>query len=160
MQPRLDYSKASPDAIKAMLGLESAIARGSIERPLIELVKMRASQINGCAYCMDMHSKDALAAGESEQRLYVLDAWRESPFYTPRERAALAWTETLTRVAETRVPDAEYEAARSEFSEQELMDLTLAVVTINGWNRSCVGFRVVPGTYHPGKHAVTTTKTA
>jgi AhpD family alkylhydroperoxidase len=160
MQPRLDYSKASAEAVKAMRGLESAIARGSIERPLIELVKMRASQINGCAYCLDMHSKDARAAGESEQRLYVLDAWRESPFYTPRERVALAWTETLTRVAETRVPDAEYEAARSEFSEQELMDLTLVVVTINGWNRICVGFRVVPGTYQPGKHAVTTTKTA
>ena len=105
MQPRLDYSKASPDALKAMLGLEGAIARGTIERPLVELVKMRASQINGCAYCLDMHSKDARAAGESEQRLYVLDAWRESPFYSSRERAALAWTETLTRVAETHVPE-------------------------------------------------------
>jgi len=153
MLPRLDYSKASPDALRAMLGLEGAIARGSVERPLIELVKIRASQINGCAYCLDRHAKDARAAGESEQRLYVLHAWRESPSYSSRERAALAWTEALTRVAETHVPDAEYEVARSEFSEQELMDLTLAVVTINAWNRICVGFRVVPGTYQPAKHA-------
>ena len=149
MQARLNYTTVSPDAFKAMLGLEAAVARGSIERPLIELVKMRASQINGCAYCLDMHSKDARAAGESEQRLYTLDAWRETPFFSARERAALAWTETLTHVADTHVPDAEYEAARGEFSEQELVDLTLAIVAINGWNRIAVGFRSVPGTYQP-----------
>ncbi len=153
MQPRLNFSKVSPEASKAMLGLETCIARGSIERPLIELVKMRASQINGCAFCLDMHSKDARAAGENEQRLYALDAWRETPFYTARERAALAWTETLTLVAETHVPDAEYDAARSEFSEQELVDLTLTIVAINGWNRIEVGFRAVPGTYQPAKFA-------
>jgi AhpD family alkylhydroperoxidase len=153
MQPRLNFSKVSPDVAKAMLGLEACIARGSIERPLIELVKMRASQINGCAYCLDMHSKDARAAGEGEQRLYTLDAWRETPFFSSRERAALAWTETLTRVAETHVPDAEYEAVRAEFSEQELVDLTLVIVTINAWNRIAVGFRSVPGTYQPARPA-------
>ena len=153
MQPRLNFSKVSPDVAKAMLGLEACIARGSIERPLIELVKMRASQINGCAYCLDMHSKDARAAGEGEQRLYTLDAWRETPFFSPRERAALTWTETLTRVAETHVPDAEYEAVRAEFSEQELVDLTLVIVTINAWNRIAVGFRSVPGTYQPARPA-------
>jgi AhpD family alkylhydroperoxidase len=153
MQPRLNFPKASPPVARAMLGLEFCVARGSIERPLIELVKMRASQINGCAYCLDMHSKDARAGGESEQRLYTLDAWRETPFFSPRERAALAWTETLTRVAETHVPDAEYEAARVEFSEQELVDLTLAVVTINAWNRIAIGFRSAPGTYQPAKPA-------
>ena len=154
MRPRLNYATVSPDAFKAMLGLEAAIARGSIERPLIKLVKMRASQINGCAYCLDMHSKDARAAGESEQRLYTLDAWRETPFFSARERAALAWTEALTRVADTHVPDVEYEAARCEFSEQELMDLTLVVVTINAWNRIAVGFRSVPGTYQPATRAL------
>ena len=153
MQPRLDFLKVSPDALNAMRGLETCIARGRIERPLIELVKMRASQINGCAYCLDMHSKDARAAGESEQRLYTLDAWRETPFFSPRERAALAWTETLTQVAETHVPDAAYEAARTEFSEQELVDLTLAIVTINAWNRIAIGFRAVPGSYQPTKRA-------
>jgi AhpD family alkylhydroperoxidase len=136
-----------------MLGLGFCIARGSIERPLIELVKMRASQINGCAYCLDMHSKDARAGGESEQRLYTLDAWRETPFFSPRERAALAWTETLTPVAATHVPDAEYEAARAGFSEQTLVDLTLAIVTINAWNRIAIGFRSAPGTYQPAKPA-------
>jgi AhpD family alkylhydroperoxidase len=153
MQPRLNFLDVSRDVAKAMLGLETCIARGSIERPLIELVKMRTSQINGCAYCLDMHSKDARVAGESEQRLYTLDAWRETPFFSPRERAALAWTETLTRVAETHVPDAEYEAARIEFSEQELVDLTLVIVTINAWNRIAIGFRSVPGTYKPSRRA-------
>jgi AhpD family alkylhydroperoxidase len=152
MQPRLNFPKASPQVARAMLGLELCIARGTIERPLIELVKMRASQINGCAYCLDMHSKDARAAGESEQRLYTLDAWRETPFFSPRERAALAWTEALTRVAETRVPDAEYEAARVEFSEQELVDLTLVIVTINAWNRIAIGFRSEVGSYQAAKH--------
>lgn len=149
MQARLDYKQISPDAIKAMLGLEAYLAKGSIERPLIELVKMRASQINGCAYCLDMHAKDARAAGETEQRLYSLDAWRETPFYSARERAALAWTEELTRIADTHASDAEYAAVRAQFSEQELVDLTLAIVTINGWNRIAIGFRAVPGSYQP-----------
>jgi AhpD family alkylhydroperoxidase len=153
MRSRLKFSKTSPQVARDMLGLEACIAGGSIERPLIELVGMRASQINGCAYCLDMHSKDACAGGESEQRLYTLDAWRETPFFTARERAVLAWTETLTRVADTHVPDVEYEAARVEFSEQELVDLTLVIVTINAWNRIAVGFRSVPGTYQPARLA-------
>ncbi|MEJ2344209.1 MAG: carboxymuconolactone decarboxylase family protein [Gammaproteobacteria bacterium] len=149
MQPRLHYQQASPGAVDAMRGLETYIARSGLERPLIELVKMRASQINGCAYCVDMHSKDARAAGESEQRLYGLSAWRETPFYSDRERAALAWTEALTLIAGSGVADADYRAARSQFSESELVDLTLAVIAINGWNRIAVAFRAVPGSYQP-----------
>ena len=151
MKSRLDLTQVSPGALNAMLGLEACLAKSGIERPLMELVKMRASQINGCAYCLDMHSKDARAAGETEQRLYALDAWRETPFYSARERAALAWTEALTRIADTHTPDAEYEAARAHFSEQELVDLTLAVIAINGWNRFAIGFRAVPGSYQPAK---------
>jgi len=112
-------------------------------------VKMRASQVNGCAFCIDMHSKDARAAGETEQRLYALNAWRETPFYTPRERAALAWTETITLIAEGHAPDAAYAEVREHFSESEVVDLTLAIVAINGWNRLAVGFATVPGTYQP-----------
>jgi len=149
MQPRLDYTKVSPGARKAMLGLEAHVAQCGLEHALIHLIKMRASQINGCAYCLDMHSKDARAGGETEQRLYALNAWHETPFYTERERAALAWTEALTLVAETHVPDDVFQAARAQFSEQELVDLTLAVVAINGWNRIAVGFRTEPGTYQP-----------
>lgn len=115
----------------------------------MELVKFRASQINGCAYCLDMHSKDARAHGESEQRLYTLDAWRETPFFTPRERAALAWTEAITRIADTHAPDSVYDEVRTEFSDEELVDLTLAIVTINGWNRLAIAFRQVPGEYQP-----------
>jgi len=111
---------------------------------------MRASQINGCAFCLDMHSKDARAAGETEQRLYLLDAWRESPFYSDRERAALAWTEAITLVSKDHVPDDVYEEVRKRFSEEELVNLTLALVTINGWNRLCIGFRIQPGEYQPG----------
>jgi AhpD family alkylhydroperoxidase len=114
-------------------------------------VKMRASQINGCAFCLDMHSKDARAAGETEQRLYALDAWRETPFFTDRERAALAWTEAVTRVSETHVPDEIYETVRQHFTEKELVDLTLAIVAINGWNRLAISFRSVPGSYQPSK---------
>jgi AhpD family alkylhydroperoxidase len=153
MQPRLHYQQASPGAVDAMRGLEAHIARSNLERPLIELVKMRASQINGCAYCIDMHSKDARAAGESEQRLYGLSAWRETPFYSDRERAALAWTEALTLIAGTDIPDADYQAARTQFSEAELVDLTLAVVAINGWNRIAVAFRAVPGSYQARSRA-------
>ena len=132
-----------------MLGLEKYVRSSGLEQSLLELVKFRASQINGCAYCIDMHTKDARAHGESEQRLYALTAWRETPFYTDRERAALAWTEAVTEVAQTHVPDDVYELARQHFSEKELVDLTLAIVAINGWNRLAISLRMVPGTYQP-----------
>src|SRR6185369_11866721 len=149
MTQRIDYGKVSPGALNAMYGLEKYLLKSSLEHSLRELVKMRASLINGCAYCIDMHSKDARAAGETEQRLYGLSAWRETPFYTDRERAALAWTEALTLVAETHVPDEVFEQARQHFSEQELVDLTMAVVAINGWNRIAISLRMEPGTYQP-----------
>jgi AhpD family alkylhydroperoxidase len=152
MQPRMDYVKAAPDGYKAMSGLESYVRQCGLEHPLLELVKTRASQINGCAFCLDMHTKDARAAGETEQRLYALSAWEETPFFTDRERAALAWTEAVTRVADTHVPDGVFELVSKHFSEKELADLTLAIVTINGWNRLAVAFRKVPGTYQPPKH--------
>ncbi len=132
-----------------MYGLEKYLAESSIEPSLRELIKLRASQINGCAYCIDMHAKDARAAGESEQRLYGLVAWREAPYYTERERAALAWTEALTLIAENHVTDELYEQTRRQFGEQELVDLTLAVVTINAWNRVAISSRQEPGTYQP-----------
>jgi len=150
MQPRLQAQKASPGAYHAMLGLELFVRKSSkLEPSLIELVKMRTSQINGCAFCLDMHSKDARAAGETEQRLYALNAWSETPFFTDRERAALAWTEAVTLVADGHVPDAVYEEAMQQFSEEELVNLTMAVVTINGWNRLSIAFRAVPGEYQP-----------
>jgi AhpD family alkylhydroperoxidase len=150
MEARLDSSKISPAAYQAMLTLEAFVHKSWKQEPsLIELVKMRASQINGCAYCLDMHSKDARAAGESEQRLYALNAWRETPFFTDRERAALAWAEAVTLVTEGHVPDEVYEEARKHFSEEELVNLTMAVVTINGWNRLAIAFRAVPGAYQP-----------
>ena len=150
MQARLDAQKIAPAAYHAMLALEMSVRKASkLEASLIELVRMRASQINGCAYCLDMHSKDARAAGETEQRLYALNAWRETPFFTDRERAALEWTEAVTLVAEGHVPDAIYEEVRQHFSEEELVNLTMAVVTINGWNRLSIAFRAVPGTYQP-----------
>jgi AhpD family alkylhydroperoxidase len=153
MQPRIDPTKVSPAAVHAMLGLEMFVRKSSkLEPSLIELVKMRASQINGCAYCIDMHSKDARAAGETEQRLYALNAWRETPFFTDRERAALAWTEAVTLITEGHVPDAVYEEVRQRFSEEELTNLTLAVVAINGWNRLSIAFRAVPGEYQPAGH--------
>ena len=141
--------KVSPAAYHAMLALEMFVRKSSLEPSLIELVKMRASQINGCAYCIDMHSKDARAAGESEQRLYALNAWRETPFFTDRERAALAWTEAVTLVAQDHVPDAAFAEARRQFSDEEMVNLTMAVVTINGWNRLSIAFRTVPGEYQP-----------
>lgn len=150
--PRFDFAKASPDAYRAMLGLEHALAQSGLEPPLRELVKVRASQVNGCAFCLDMHWKEARALGESEQRLYGLDAWRESPYYTDRERAALEWCEALTLVAEGHVPDEVYEAVRPHFSERELADLTLAVVAINGWNRAMIASRREAGTHVPGSH--------
>ncbi|HET7214081.1 MAG TPA: carboxymuconolactone decarboxylase family protein [Terriglobia bacterium] len=150
MEPRLNPTKVAPAAYRAMAALESYVKHSSnLEKPLLELVRMRASQINGCAYCLDMHSKDARAAGETEQRLYTLDAWRETPFFTDRERAALAWTEAITLIASSHAEDEVYEEARKQFSEEELVNLTLAIVTINGWNRLSVGFRAVPGNYQP-----------
>lgn len=149
MSPRIDYAKVAPGALRAMYGLEKYLAESSIDPALCELVKLRASQINGCAYCIDMHTKDARARGETEQRLYGLVAWREAPYYTERERAALEWTEALTSIAENHVPDELYEQTRRQFSEQEIVDLTLAVVTINAWNRIAISFRSEPGTYQP-----------
>jgi AhpD family alkylhydroperoxidase len=147
VERRIDYQNASPDGYRAMQALGGYAKSSGPERPLLELVRMRASQLNGCAYCLDMHSKDARAIGETEQRLYVLDAWQEAPFYTPRERAALAWTEAVTRISDGGVPDALYEEVRAQFSEQELVDLTLAVIAINGWNRLAISFRTPAGTY-------------
>jgi AhpD family alkylhydroperoxidase len=147
MKPRLDIQTASPSAAKAMMALEAAVQRTGLEKQLLELVKMRSSQINGCAYCLDMHSKDARARGETEQRLYGLNAWRETPYYTDRERAALEWTESLTLVSETHVPDEAFEIVKAQFSEEEIANLTLAIVAINGWNRICISARVVPGEY-------------
>ena len=140
-------------AMRAMLGLNGYEAHAGLEHSLRDLVKLRASQINGCASCLDMHSKEARARGESEQRLSLLDAWRESPFYSERERAALAWTEAVTLVAESRVPEAVYEEVRQHFSDDELLALTMAVVTINAFNRLNVALRTVPGTYQPGMFA-------
>ena len=152
MKPRIDMSRYAHDAYKAMLGLEKYLASSSIEKPLRELVKLRASQINGCAYCIDMHWKDARAGGETEQRLYGLDAWEESPYYTDRERAALAWTEAVTRVADTHVPDGVYDAARAQLAEAELVDLTWLVAAINAWNRLAIAMRTEPGRYKPAAH--------
>jgi AhpD family alkylhydroperoxidase len=153
MQPRIDCSKAAPDVFAAMRALQRVADASPLGPALLDLVKTRASQINGCAYCIDMHTKDARARGETEQRLYALDAWRETPFYDERERAALAWTEALTVLGEGHVPDAVYEHAREHFSERELVELALAVVAINGWNRLCVAFRTVAGTYRPQAQA-------
>ncbi|MFI5095047.1 MAG: carboxymuconolactone decarboxylase family protein [Candidatus Acidiferrum sp.] len=149
MEPRIDARKHAPEAQKAMYALEQYIAGCGLEHGLIHLLKMRASQINGCAYCIDMHSKDARALGETEQRLYELDAWRETPFYSDRERAALSWTEAVTLVSQTHVPDSTYEEVRKHFSEKEIVDLTLVVTTINAWNRLAIALRAVPGHYRP-----------
>ncbi len=149
MPPRIDFRKASPGAVQAMSGLEKHMATTTIEKPLYELVKIRSSQINACAFCLDMHTRDARALGETEQRIYGLSAWREAPFYTPRERAALAWTEALTLIAFERVPDALFDEARSQFSETELVDLTIGINVINGWNRLAVAFQLPVGHYQP-----------
>jgi AhpD family alkylhydroperoxidase len=150
---RIDVTKVAPEAYQAMAGLGKYVRQSGLEQPLLELVRMRSSQINGCAYCLDMHSKDARARGETEQRLYALNAWRETPFYTERERAALAWTEAVTLVSQGHVPDEVYEFARKHFSEKEIVDLTLAVAEINAWNRIAISLRAVPGTYQPAWHA-------
>lgn len=152
MQPRLNAQKVAPKAYQAMLGLEKYVAGSGLERSLLELVKLRASQMNGCAYCIDMHTKDARAAGETEQRLYAVTAWRETPFFTDRERAALAWTEAVTAIGETNAPDALYEEVRRHFTEEETVNLTMAIVVINGWNRIAISFRAVPGEYQPAQH--------
>jgi len=152
MKPRIDPTKVAPGALKAMFGLEQYLRSCGLEEKLLLLLKFRVSQINGCAYCLDMHSKDLRAAGETEQRLYLLDVWRESPFYTERERAALAWAESVTLVTQDHVPDEVYEQARSQFSEEELANLTLALVAINGWNRLSISLRAVPGTYQPQQY--------
>jgi AhpD family alkylhydroperoxidase len=147
MTQRLNALEVAKGAMKAMYGLEAYLAKCGLETSLLHLLKLRVSQINGCAYCIDMHWKDLRAGGETEQRLYMLDAWRESPFYSERERAALAWAEAVTLVTEGHVPDEVFEEARKQFDEAELANLTVAVVAINGWNRLSIAFRTVPGTY-------------
>jgi len=154
MNPRLDMTKYMSSGLgRAMLALSSEVET-RLERPLFELVKIRASQINGCAYCLDMHTKDARLAGETEQRIYALNAWRETPFFTDRERAALEWTEAVTRVADTHVPDEIYERVARQFDEGELVALTFAVIVINSWNRLAVTFRAPAGSYQPRAVAV------
>jgi AhpD family alkylhydroperoxidase len=149
MKPRINYGKVAQGVYDAMDALDRYLQQCGLEKPLLMLVQLRASQINGCAYCLDMHWKDLRASGEREQRLYSLDAWRECPYYTDRERAALHWTETVTHVADGQVPDAVYEAVRPHFSEKELADLTLAIATINAWNRLSIAARLTPGAYQP-----------
>lgn len=151
MKQRLNLMENVSGAMQAMYGLESYLAKSSLEKNLLHLLKFRVSQINGCAYCLDMHSKDLRAAGETEQRIYLLAAWRESPFYSERERVALEWAECLTTLNENGVSDEVYERAKKQFSETELIDLTLAVVAINGWNRLNIAFRTEPGSYQPGQ---------
>ncbi len=151
MNSRLDYSKAAPGVMNVMLGFGKYLHQCGLEKKLLDLVYLRASQVNGCAYCLDMHWKDLRAEGESEQRLYGLDAWEESAYYTDRERAALAWTEAVTKLSDRRVPDAVFEEARRHFSEKELADLTLAIVGINGWNRLNIAFHTPAGSYQPGQ---------
>jgi len=149
MKQRLNYMEVGPGAVRAMFGLGAHLSQSGLEPSLLNLLSFRVSQINGCAYCLDMHSKDLRVAGETEQRLYLLDAWRDSPLYTERERAALAWAEAVTLVTDGNVPDEVYEQARAQFSEEELVNLTLAAVTINGWNRLNIAFRTTPGSYQP-----------
>ena len=153
MNARIDLMRVNPGVIQSMLGLERQVHKSGLDERLLDLVRMRASQINGCAYCLDMHSKDARANGETEQRLYGLDAWRETPYYSARERAALEWTEALTLVTEGHVPDDVYERVRDQFAEDELVHLSLAIVAINGWNRLNVAARTVPGDYVPSSRA-------
>ncbi|MCX6047909.1 MAG: carboxymuconolactone decarboxylase family protein [Chloroflexi bacterium] len=149
MQPRLEYGKVAPAAMQAMYAINNYSKNCGLEPSLLELIKIRASQLNHCAYCLDMHTKDARAMGESEQRLYALSAWQETPFYTARERAALALTEAVTLIADGPVADEVYEQARQHFTDEELVNLTMNIVTINGWNRLSVTFRTLPGTYQP-----------
>jgi AhpD family alkylhydroperoxidase len=151
MEARFNSGKVPLEGYKALLGLEFYLRKCRLEESLLHLIKLRASQINGCAFCLDMHWKNLRAIGESEQRLYLLDAWRESPFYSERERAGLAWTEAITLITNGHLPDAVYEEARAHFNEKELSDLTLAVAAINAWNRLSIASRTVPGSYQPAK---------
>ena len=151
MDRRFDYRKFSSEPVEAMRALEKYIAACGLDRKFVHLLKLRASQINGCAFCIDMHSLDARAAGETEQRLYALNAWRETPFFTDRERAGLAWIEAVTLVAQTHVPDEVYEEALAHFSEKEIVDLTYLAMTINAWNRLAVATRAMPGRYRPAR---------
>ncbi len=151
MDLRFDYRKFSPEPVNAMIALEKYIASCGLDHRFVHLLKLRASQVNGCAFCIDMHSIDARAAGETEQRLYALNAWRETPFFTDRERAGLAWIEAVTLVSQTHVPDEVYEEARRHFSEKEIFDLTFVAATINAWNRIAVASRTPPGTYKPAR---------
>jgi len=144
MQPRIDFYTASPDAFKAMLALENAVTKLPLERSLIELVKLRSSVINGCAFCIDMHTADAMKDGETPRRLFAVSAWREAPFFSDRERAALAWTDAMTLISETHAPDDVFEEVSAQFSAKELVDLTVAINAINGWNRLAIGFRKMP----------------
>jgi len=153
MKARIDLMHVNPGVMHAMLGLERQVHQAGLDEKLLDLVRMRASQINGCAYCLDMHSKDARAMGETEQRLYSLEAWRETPYYSARERAALEWTEALTLVSQTHAPDDVFERVREQFSEDELVHLSLAIVAINGWNRLNIAARTVPGGYVAGSLA-------
>jgi AhpD family alkylhydroperoxidase len=153
MTELLKYAKASPEGYQAMLRFSNYAKETGLEAPLLELVKIRASQINNCAFCLDMHTKDARAAGETEQRLYTISAWHETPFFTPRERAALAWTEAITRLSQAAVPESLFHATREHFSEKEMVDLTLVIIGINGWNRLAAPFGSLPGVYQPKKSA-------
>ena len=146
---RLDYSKISPEAIQGLLQIEKYVAESGLDKTTFELVKTRASQINGCAYCLDMHTKDARSKGETEQRLYALSAWRETPFYSEKERAALEWTEALTLISQNKISDKLYRRVKEHFDEKIMMALTMAIIAINGWNRLAIGFRTEVGIYEP-----------
>lgn len=152
MEPRVDFARVAPAPYKALAGLEVYLHGCGLDRKLLHMIKLRASQLNGCAFCIDMHWKDARAAGETEQRLYGLDAWQESPYYDERERAALAWTEAVTLIATGHTPDSLYEEVKKQFSEKELVDLTWAISAINAWNRMSIALRTVPGNYKPGQY--------
>ena len=152
MKPRMEYWKAAPGSYKAMMGLDAYLRESGLEKTLLHLIKLRASQINGCAYCIDMHWKDARAAGESEQRLYGLDAWREAPYYSDRERAVLEWTEALTDIQDGHASDAAYDSVRGHFADKELADLTWAIAAINAWNRVAIAFRSEAGKYRVATH--------
>jgi AhpD family alkylhydroperoxidase len=152
MKSRIEYAQVAPGAVEAMRALEKYVHTCGIDPKLLELIKIRASQINGCAYCLDMHTKDARTQGETEQRIYALNAWRETPFFTEKERAALAWTESVTQVSMSQVPNEVYEIVRQYFDEKEIVNITTAIVAINGWNRFAVSFRSVPGAYQSAKH--------
>lgn len=149
MEQQLNYYEIAPEAVDALTKLEGYIMKSGLEHDLLDLVRLRASQINGCAFCIDMHTKDARSRGESEQRLYELSAWHEAPFYSERERAAMAWTEAVTLVSVDHVPAEVYNLAREHFTEKELVDLTMAVIAINAWNRLAISFRKLPGSYKP-----------